>query len=156
MMEKRRITGWGITVTLILLMAMAALGQMFELNRNTIDGGGGMRNTGGEFELSGTIGQSDAGPGPSGMSGGDFTLTGGFWFALATGDCNEDGGVTLFDYDALEACIDGPDGDPLAPDCICLDMDRNGTVDLRDFALFQKGFSGSGAPLHYSLKGAGS
>ena len=47
----------------------------FEITWYSIDGGGGMRSTGGDFELSGTIGQPDAGR----MSGGDFTLTGGFW-----------------------------------------------------------------------------
>jgi len=36
-----------------------ALGQEFEISRSTVDGGGAMRSTGGEFELSGTIGQPD-------------------------------------------------------------------------------------------------
>jgi hypothetical protein len=40
----------------------------------TIDGGGGV-STGGEYSLSGTIGQPDAGV----MSGGKFSLIGGFW-----------------------------------------------------------------------------
>ena len=88
-------------------------------------------------------GQPDVGPGALGMGGGDFTLTGGFWFALAPGDCNEDGGINLFDYSVFEACITGPDGGQLSPECVCFDADRNGTVDMRDFALFQQGFSGS-------------
>lgn len=146
MLEKPRITGWGVTMTLTLLMAISALGQMFELNRNTIDGGGAMRSTAGGFELSGTIGQADARAGVSEMSGGDFTLAGGFWLALTPGDCNEDGGVTLFDYVAFEPCIDGVDGNPLPAECRCFDMDRNDTVDLRDFALFLQGFGGTGTP----------
>lgn len=51
----------------------------------TIDGGGGT-STGGGFELSGTIGQPDAGPE---MSGGGFTLTGGFWHTPPN-DCPAD------------------------------------------------------------------
>ena len=41
----------------------------------TVDGGGGM-SSGGGYTITGTIGQPDAGP-P--MSGGSFTLVGGFW-----------------------------------------------------------------------------
>jgi len=41
----------------------------------TIDGGGGT-STGGVYSVSGTIGQPDAG---ALMSGGNFTLQGGFW-----------------------------------------------------------------------------
>jgi hypothetical protein len=44
----------------------------------TIDGGGG-QSTGGAYSVSGTIGQPDAGR----MSGGSFTLEGGFWGILA-------------------------------------------------------------------------
>lgn len=46
-----------------------------------------MRSTGGEFELSGTIGQPDAGK----MSGGDFTLTGGFWAVVQSLEIFSDG-----------------------------------------------------------------
>ena len=41
----------------------------------TIDGGGGMNSAGGGLQLDGTIGQPDAGA----MTGGGFSLTGGFW-----------------------------------------------------------------------------
>ena len=44
----------------------------------TIDGGGGT-STNGQYSLSGTIGQPDAGV----MSGGNFTLQGGFWGVVA-------------------------------------------------------------------------
>ncbi len=118
---------------------LALGGADFDLSRHTIDGGGVMFSAGGDFELSGTIGQPDAGV----MTGGDLELTGGFWFALAPGDCNVDGGVNLFDYDAFEACLSWPDGMLLPADCACFDLDRNGTVDLQDFGGFQRAFSGS-------------
>jgi hypothetical protein len=44
----------------------------------TIDGGGGT-STGGVYSVTGTIGQHDAG----GMSGGNFTISGGFWAIVA-------------------------------------------------------------------------
>jgi hypothetical protein len=47
----------------------------FELFWWTVDGGGGMASEGGPYGLSGTVGQPDAGD----LSGGDYTLNGGFW-----------------------------------------------------------------------------
>ena len=44
----------------------------------TVDGGGGT-STGGVYTVSGTVGQPDAGQ----MSGGNFTLEGGFWSVIA-------------------------------------------------------------------------
>jgi len=63
----------------VIIVAMAAFCSnaraQFSIDWYTVDGGGGT-STGGGFVLSGTIGQPDAGPV---MSGGTFTLTGGFW-----------------------------------------------------------------------------
>src|SRR3990172_8848829 len=75
----------------------------FDLSWYTIDGGGVMRSTGGDFELSGTIGQPDAGRMAS--ADGVFELTGGFWFEVVASDCNEDGVVNLIDYDDFEPCL---------------------------------------------------
>lgn len=57
--------------------------QSSSLDWFTIDGGGGT-STGGVFAMSGTIGQPDAHAQP--MTGGNFSLTGGFWslFAVQT------------------------------------------------------------------------
>ncbi len=128
-------------VLISVLSGVAALGgdAPFELSRYSIDGGGVMRSTGGEFELSGTIGQPDAGV----MAGGDFNLTGGFWFALSPTDCNEDGVADLLDYDSFTQCMGGPDGG-VSAGCPCFDVDQNGSVDLRDFATAQVVFSRSG------------
>ncbi len=110
----------------------------FDLTWHTVDGGGVMRSTGGDFELSGTIGQPDAGV----MSGGDFTLTGGFWFEVIASDCNEDGVVNLFDYDTFQTCLTGPGGGPLPPGCDCYDIDGDGVITLEDFATVQDMFNG--------------
>ncbi len=108
-----------------------------EVNWWTIDGGGVMRSTGAEFELSATIGQPDAGM----IKGGDFTLTGGFWFPVVAGDGNGDGVVNLVDYDVFEGCLAGPGGG--SPDDLCssFDTDSSGAVDLRDFAVVQTTFT---------------
>lgn len=118
--------------------AACVFAQQFEISRSTIDSGGVMRSTGGAFELSGTIGQPEAGI----MSGGSFQLTGGFWFELAPTDCNEDGTVNLFDHYSFTQCLAGPDGGILWG-CECFDDDRNDAVDLRDFAMAQIVFSRS-------------
>ena len=55
--------------------AISTQAQAFTIDWYTIDGGGGT-STGGVFTISGTIGQPDAG-GP--MTGGNYSLTGGFW-----------------------------------------------------------------------------
>ncbi len=52
--------------------------QSYNIDWSTIDGGGGTC-TGGVYAVSGTIGQPDAGA----MSGGNFTLQGGFWSIIA-------------------------------------------------------------------------
>lgn len=53
----------------------AQTGGTFDLTWNTIDGGGATFSSGGNYSLGGTIGQADAGA----MSGGTFSLNGGFW-----------------------------------------------------------------------------
>ena len=57
--------------------------QNYSIDWFTIDGGGGT-SAGGAFSLSGTVGQPDASAQP--MTGGGFSLTGGFWslFAVQT------------------------------------------------------------------------
>jgi len=124
------------TTCLALACGASAAANEWELIRSTVDGGGVMRSTGGEFELSGTIGQPDAGV----MQGGTFLLTGGFWFELVPTDCNEDGGVGFLDLRRLNECFTGP-AEPVSPTCLCLDVDTSGTVDLRDAAVFQREFN---------------
>lgn len=67
-------------LALCALPATAQSGGNFQITRSTIDGGGALRSAGGNFTLSGTVGQPDA----TVARGGVFTLQGGFW-----------GGITL-------------------------------------------------------------
>jgi len=57
---------------------LPAPAQSYTIDWSTIDGGGGT-STNGQYSLTGTIGQPDAGT----MSGGGFTLHGGFWGVVA-------------------------------------------------------------------------
>ncbi len=54
--------------------ATSAAAQSYSIDWFTIDGGGGT-SSGGQYSISGTIGQPDAGA----MAGGIYALTGGFW-----------------------------------------------------------------------------
>jgi hypothetical protein len=56
----------------------SAFAQSYSIDWFTIDGGGGT-STGGVYSVSGTIGQPDAGR----MSGGNYTMDGGFWGIIA-------------------------------------------------------------------------
>ena len=115
----------------------AGAADQFELIRSTVDGGGTMFCTGGDFELSGTIGQPDAGT----MEGGEFELAAGFWFGASPGDCNTDGLTDLVDYDSFNRCISGP-GETPRMGCTCYDLDGDDDVDLSDVAGFQGNFFG--------------
>lgn len=56
-------------------IALAQSGGGYDLAWSTVDGGGYTFSSGGDYSLGGTIGQPDAGV----LSGGDYTLIGGFW-----------------------------------------------------------------------------
>ncbi len=61
------------------VLCLRASAQSYSINWYKIAGGGGT-STNGPFALSGTIGQPDAG---AAMSGGSFSVTGGFWSVQA-------------------------------------------------------------------------
>ena len=67
-----------LLLSLITLPVLAQSGGTYNLEWNTIDGGGGTFSTGGDWSLGGTISQADAGS----LSGGTFTLDGGFWTGI--------------------------------------------------------------------------
>ncbi len=64
-------------VALILLVGTSASGQ-YSIDWFTVDGGGGTTG-GGLYEISGTIGQPDAGS----FAAGDYVIEGGFWSGVA-------------------------------------------------------------------------
>ena len=71
----------GTAVLVAFLVTIAAVrAQNFSIDWFTVDGGGGT-SAGGVYSLSGTIGQPDANPQP--LTGGNFSLVGGFWSLLA-------------------------------------------------------------------------
>ena len=146
--------------TIAALAAAPTLAGGFELDWYTIDGGGGT-SSGGAFTLSGTIGQPDAGVV---MSGGNFTLTGGFWAGVATGgdcagtvcaDSSCDGAVTVSDIAFFVQAVTGgeagwnaafPGG--VAPcDFLCAnDVSGDGNVTVSDIAFFVNAITGGGCP----------
>lgn len=60
--------------TLISGLVLAQTGGGYNLTWNTIDGGGG-RSSGGNYQLTASLGQADAGPN---LTGGSYSLSGGF------------------------------------------------------------------------------
>jgi hypothetical protein len=68
-------------IVLILCLSLPAVGfaQPYSIDWYKIAGGGGT-STGGVYSVSGTIGQPDAGVA---MTGGNYSLTGGFWSLIA-------------------------------------------------------------------------
>jgi len=64
---------------LLSALCFRAWGQ-YSIDSSTIDGGGGGTSTGGVYEVSGTIGQPDAG---GSMTNGPYSLEGGFWSLYA-------------------------------------------------------------------------
>ena len=61
------------------LLTLASHAQNYSIDWFKVAGGGGT-STGGVYSVSGTIGQPDAG---APMSGGNFSLTGGFWALIS-------------------------------------------------------------------------
>ena len=77
-----------VLLALVLLIALPAVvhaqsGGGYDLTWSTIDGGGHIFSTNGNYSLGGTIGQPDAG---AALTGGNYSLAGGFW----------NGGVALY------------------------------------------------------------
>ena len=128
------------------LCLASSLSAGYAVDWYTVDSGGDMWCTGGEFELSGSIGQPDAGPV---MTGGDFTLVGGFWPAVAVepayglGDLNCDGSLNGLDIDPFVLVLtattpDYPEYYAQHPDCIHMlaDCNNDGSINGLDIDPF--------------------
>jgi len=122
-----------LSLTLAVAVATtAAPADDFSLDWHTLDGGGAMNMTGGNFTLSGTVGQPDAG-GP--LTSGDFELVGGFWAGAVAdpfcfGDLDENGEVDLNDLATLLGRYGTTSGMTYADG----DLDDDGDIDLDDLA----------------------
>src|SRR5271170_1045023 len=68
-----------LILTLGLLIPTISFAQSYSIGWYKVSGGGGV-STGATYQVSGTIGQHDAG-GP--MTGGSYSLTGGFWALIS-------------------------------------------------------------------------
>lgn len=126
------------SVATVLTLAAFA-GEPLRIASFTIDGGGVIQSTSddGEFILSGTIGQADTGV----MLGGDFKLTGGFWFETQLGDCNGNGVRDLGDHKEFVDCMGGPDPiEEAIGACRCFDTSGDELVSLLDFAEAQRAY----------------
>jgi hypothetical protein len=128
-------------------LGAGALGD-FTLDWWTIAGGGDTWITGGDFELSGTLGQPAVG---AAMTGGNFALSGGFWSGVVAGptpgDLNCDGVVNFDDIDPFVLALSDPNGyEQQYPDCNILagDCNDDGYVDFGDINPFVAILSGGG------------
>lgn len=127
-----------IVVTIGLIMASTILAEDFDSSWYTIDGGGETFSEGGGYELGGTIGQHDAGE--PGLSGGSYTLTGGFWAGVCVclADLNADCEIEAADLAMLLGAW-GPCPEPCTPgepDETCpADLDGDCEVEAFDLAL---------------------
>ena len=103
-----------------ILMTFAPAGLCdYRIVWSTIDDGGG-RSAGGQYVLTGTIGQPDAGY----SEGGSYELLGGFWPGGPLCFVNFSDFATFVQY-WLESGADLP-----------TDLDGSGTVDFYDLGLF--------------------
>ncbi|MCA9285841.1 MAG: hypothetical protein KDA22_11530 [Phycisphaerales bacterium] len=101
----------------------------FDLSWHTVDGGGGL-SAGGNFSITGTIGQADA---HASMAGDGYSLAGGFWAGAGSTpgspcspDLNGDGMVDGADLGLLLAAWNGTG---------IADLDQSGSVDGADLGL---------------------
>jgi hypothetical protein len=115
-------------LVLVLAMAPAVPADDFTMSWFTIDDGGGMWGAGGNYQLSGTIGQPDAGT----MTGGAFELSGGFWVsglfspARCVGDLNCDGKIDFGDINPFVQYLSNYTGwQATYPSCNPLNGDIN-------------------------------
>ena len=129
-----------IASALITVFSAAELSASFEIPWNTIDGGGGVSQMG-DYAVYGTIGQPDAGT----LTGGGYTLHGGFWPGLAgrdgapVGDLNCDGAVSVSDIGAFVLALTNPTAYATQfPDCDVRlgDVNQDGAVTVSDIGPF--------------------
>ncbi len=124
-------------VWLVLGVAPVVVLGQYTIPWSTVDGGGAMSSTGGTLSLAGTIGQPDASSFATPMSGGTYSLVGGFW-PVAVPTCSLPGDMDLstlrngVDVQGFVNCLLGVSGS----NCSCADISGNGTVGVEDVSGF--------------------
>ncbi|MCS6922853.1 MAG: hypothetical protein NZM10_00590 [Fimbriimonadales bacterium] len=124
----RAIGLWVATVLFLmnLVCANAQSGNGYDLSWWTIDAGGVTFSSNGALKMGGTAGQPDA---SDALTGGGFSLTGGFWYQagciVSNGDV--DGNGCVDDADLLAVLFAFGSTDPTPADVNC-----DGTVDDAD------------------------
>ena len=120
--------------TFLIVTSVVAGPGGLDLSWFTIDGGGG-KSTGGNLEVTGTIAQPDAST--AALTGGAFTLSGGFWsgapLPLCPGDVNHTGIVNIDDL-VLVITNWGACAPPCPPTCGA-DANHDCLVNIDDLVL---------------------
>lgn len=123
-----------LLVASIVSLGQLAYAQDFDIEWRTIDGGGTSSSAGGSFTLSGTVGQSDAGPDFQGLIGGTFSLEGRFLpvtqICFCPGDMNQDGSKNGDDIQTFVNCF------ITGGNCSCADVNGTNGMDVGDVTLF--------------------
>jgi hypothetical protein len=87
-----RVTVTGVVLAALAVCVAAPARAQYDISWHTIDGGGTMQAGGGSYTLGGTIGQPDAGL----LTGGIYSIKGGFWLGgnalVGVGDGDGDAG----------------------------------------------------------------
>ncbi len=125
-----------LAALVVIATAPIALSQ-YAVPWSTVDGGGAMSSTGGNYAVAGTIGQPDASSLSAPISGGNYSLVGGFW-TVAIPTCALIGDMDLntlrngVDIQDFVNCLLGVNGS----NCTCADISGNGSVGTEDVAGF--------------------
>ncbi len=111
-----------LAVAIAACLCASAFAQTYEISWHAVSGGGGT-SSGGQFSVAGTIGRPDAQTTP--MSGGSFSVDGGFWPGAANtctvpGDMNQDGTIDGDDIQHFVNCL------VVGGACGCADLDGGG------------------------------
>jgi hypothetical protein len=121
------------TAGALCLLASAASAQ-YTIKSSVIAGGGGQNATGGQYTLSGTIGQAAAFGAPF-ATGGGYSHAAGFWWTVGNcpADFNSDGFVDDLDFQIFTVAYDALVIPPANPVC---DINGDNFVDDNDFQIF--------------------
>jgi hypothetical protein len=139
-MNRTARTAVQVMVALSFAHVGSSLAQDYAIDWHTIDGGGETWSTGGDYELGGTIGQPDANE--LVMTGGDYSVTGGFWAlppCWCLSDINNDGLRNGDDIQNFVDCLVST-----GYNCACADVVTDGILDMADVGTFVSGLLAGG------------